>query len=192
MIDIDNKIVHFDVFKEKFCCDLKKCKGICCIEGDIGAVITTEEKEELEKKIDQILPFLTDEAQKEIKENGIDILDFENEYTTNLCEDGVCVFGRYDEEGILYCVLEKLYEKNIINFRKPISCYLYPIRIKKFNNLEAVNYDRWKICKDAVIKGKEENITVLDFLKEPLIIKYGEEWYKEAKIAQEYLKDYER
>lgn len=192
MIEINNKIVHFDVFKEKFCCDLKKCKGICCIEGDIGAVITEEERKEIRKNINEILPLLTNEAQKEIKTNGIDIVDFENEFTTNLCEDGLCVFGNYNDEGILYCVLEKAYEQGIINFRKPISCFLYPIRIKKYNKIEAVNYDKWKICKDAISKGIEENITILDFLKKPLIIHYGEEWYKEAKIAQEYLKDYEK
>ncbi|MDR2835381.1 MAG: DUF3109 family protein [Bacteroidales bacterium] len=190
MIDIDNKIVHFDVFQEKFCCNLQKCKGKCCIEGDLGAPLTKKEITEIKKILPKIQEFLTPEAKKAIKENNFYCLDFQNEYSTSLCENSeMCVFANIDENKIYYCILEAAYNKKIIDFKKPISCHLYPIRIKKYETIETVNYDEWDICEDALIKGKEKNINVLDFLKEPLIRKYGEKWFEKAKIAEKYCKN---
>lgn len=188
MIEIDNKIVSFDVFQQKFCCDVSKCKGACCVEGDLGAGLTEEEI----KKIKEILPliksFLTEEANKIITERGFCELEFGDEYTTNLCKNGMCIFANIDENNIYYCIFEKAFNLGIINFLKPISCHLYPIRIKKYDTMETVNYDEWQICKDAIEKGKELNISVLDFLEKPLIRKYGRQWFDEAQCAKEYFK----
>jgi len=189
MIDIDNRIVHLDIFQKCFACDLSKCKGRCCVEGDSGAPLEVEE----EKKVKEILPIiydkLTSEGKEVIDKKGISMIDVEGELTTTITGDkGACVFVQYTENNIAYCTIEKAWEEGLIDFRKPISCHLYPIRIKKYSSFDAVNYNVWDICKDAVINGDEKNIKIFEFLKEPLIRKYGEEWYHEMCIAADYLK----
>lgn len=184
MIDIEDIIVHYDIFKECFCCDLEKCKGICCVEGDSGAPIEVEE----EIKIKQILPIiideLTDEAKKTIEEHGVSMVDIDGDLTTSICGDtGPCVFIQTDENGIAYCVIEKYWEKGLIDFRKPISCHLYPLRVSKYSTFEALNYHMWDICADARVLGKKLNLKIFQFLKEPLIRKYGEEWYEDLLVA---------
>lgn len=188
MIDIDNKIVHRDVFEKCFCCNIAKCRGICCVEGDAGAPLEAEE----ESKIKEILPLiydrLTDEAKVVVSKIGVSMIDVEGDLTASICgERGACVFVQYTEDRIAYCAIEKAYEEGLINFRKPISCHLYPIRVKKYSSFDAVNYNVWSICSNAVVLGNEKQIRIYEFLKEPLIRKYGEEWYKEACIAADYL-----
>jgi hypothetical protein len=180
MIEIDKKIVSFDIFKEKFCCDIEKCKGKCCIEGDLGAPLTDEEIYTINIIAPLITQHLSYEAQLIAAERGFWEQEFGDEYTTNLCADGMCIFANIDENGLCYCVFERLYANKIIDFIKPISCHLYPIRLKKYSTMETLNYDRWNICEDAVTKGCVKNITVFRFLKEPLIRLYGQEWYDEA------------
>lgn len=192
MIDIDDKIIHLDIFKECFCCDIKKCKGICCIEGDAGAPIENFE----ETKIKQILPNIIDKLSKEAKEvinkHGVSMIDEDGDLTTAICGNkGACVFVQIDENGIAYCVIEKAWEQGLIDFRKPISCHLYPIRASKYSNFEALNYHRWEICKDAIKHGEKLNLKIFQFLKQALIRKYGKNWYKELEIASEYLENEE-
>ncbi|MDD3741781.1 MAG: DUF3109 family protein [Bacteroidales bacterium] len=190
MIDIDSKIVHFDIFRKCFACDLSKCKGRCCIEGDSGAPLEIEEEKTLKKILPIIYNTLTTEGKEIIDIKGISMIDVEGELTTTIYgEKGACVFAQYKEDGTAYCTIEKAWEEGLIDFRKPISCHLYPIRIKKYSSFDAVNYNVWDICKDAVILGEKKNINIYEFLKEPLIRKYGEEWYNEACIAAEYLKE---
>lgn len=190
MIEIDNKVVHFDVFRKCFACDIAKCKGICCVEGDSGAPLEKEEEEKLKEILPKIYSRLSDEAKSVIDENGVSMLDIEGELTTSIIgKAGACVFANRSAEGIIYCEIEKAWEEGLVDFRKPISCHLYPIRVKKYASFEAVNYDVWNICKDAVKLGDERNIKIYEYLKEPLIRKYGEEWYNEMCVAADYVKN---
>ena len=190
MIEIDNKVVHFDVFRKCFACDIAKCKGICCVEGDSGAPLEKEEEEKLKEILPKIYSRLSDEAKSVIDENGVSMLDIEGELTTSIIgKAGACVFANRSAEGIIYCEIEKAWEEGLVDFRKPISCHLYPIRVKKYASFEAVNYDVWNICKDAVKLGDERNVKIYEYLKEPLIRKYGEEWYNEMCVAADYVKN---
>ncbi len=190
MIDIDNKVIHFDVFRKNFVCDICKCKGICCFEGDSGAPLDENEVEKLKEILPKIYNRLTPEAQAVIDEKGVSMLDIEGDLTTSIIGNaGACVFANKTEDGIIYCEIEKAWEEGLVDFRKPVSCHLYPIRVKKYSSFEAVNYDVWNICKDAVKLGNEKNVKIYEYLKEPLIRKYGEEWYKEVCIAADYVKN---
>lgn len=190
MFDIDNKIVHRDILSKNFACDLKKCKGACCIEGDSGAPLEEDEAEKIKEILPKIIDMLNDDAKKIIQEQGPVIIDIEGDLTTNIIgKGGACVFVTYNDEGIALCSIEQAWQNGLTDFRKPLSCHLYPIRIKKYNNFEAVNFHEWEICKDAIINGTINNIKVYEFLKEALIRKYGEKWYDELKLtAEEYIK----
>lgn len=192
MIDIDSKIVHRDIFEKCFCCDIKKCKGICCVEGDSGAPLETIEAEQINKIIPLLVDRLTDDGRSVIEQKGFSMIDVEGDLTTAIFgEKGACVFTQFDENDVAYCLIERLWEEGLTDFRKPISCHLYPIRVKRYSSFDAVNYHVWDICHDAVMLGNEKNIKIFDFLKEPLIRKYGVEWYKEACIAADYLRGLE-
>ena len=175
----ENTLVSLDLVERFFCCNLDACHGECCIEGDAGAPITNEEY----KKLKEILPIIWDDllpsAQREIDENGIAYLDPEGEMVTSIVDGKNCVFTCYEPGGLCYCAIEKAFRSGKINWRKPISCYLYPARIKRMQTVTAVNYDRWKICKAAEVMGRKNNIRLYQFLKEPLIQHFGEEWYSE-------------
>ncbi len=190
MIDIDNKIIHLDIFSECFACDICKCKGICCVEGDSGAPINTDEEAKIIELLPKIYDRLTEEAKYIVDNHGISMIDQEGDLTTTILESrGACVFTQFDKNEIAYCLIEKAWEEGLTDFRKPISCHLYPIRIKKYSTFDAVNYNVWDICKDALIKGKVENVKIFQFLKEPLIRKYGKEWYDEVCCAEKLLKE---
>lgn len=176
MIVIDNTIVSEDIRDIRFCCDLKKCKGACCIEGDAGAPIEEEEISLLEDFIDEIKPYMTNEGIKVIESNGIFDYDENGEYVTPLINNRECAYV-YFEDDITRCAIEKAFEEGKINFQKPVSCHLYPIRITKHKDFEAVNYHKWYICQSACTLGKDINLPLYKFLKEPLVRKYGEEWY---------------
>jgi len=191
MFDIKGTLVSLELVERFFCCDLDTCLGACCIEGDAGAPISEKEY----KKLKEILPEVWDEllprAQEEIKEHGVAYLDQEGELVTQIIDGKNCVFTCYEPGGLCSCAIEKAYRAGKIDFRKPISCYLYPVRIKKFPTFTAVNYDRWKICKCAEVLGRKENIRVYQFLKQPLIDRFGQEWYDELVANCElYIKEY--
>jgi hypothetical protein len=189
MIQIDDTIISLDVFKEKFLCNLDACKGECCIEGDAGAPLEESEVEQLEKVLPVIWKDLSPEAQAVIEKQGVCYKDEDGDLVTSIVNGKDCVFTCYDEKGCCYCAIEKAYRDGKVDFYKPVSCHLYPIRVQNYSEFRAVNYHRWSVCKAAVLLGEKENVPVYKFLKEPLIRKFGEEWYTELEIAAEELKD---
>lgn len=191
MFDIQGTLVSLELVERFFCCDLDTCLGACCIEGDAGAPITEEEYKKLKEIMPEVWDYLLPRAQEEIKENGVAYLDPEGELVTQIIDGKNCVFTCYEPGGLCSCAIEKAYRAGKIDFRKPISCYLYPVRIKKFPTFTAVNYDRWKICKCAEVLGRKEKIRVYQFLKQPLIDRFGQEWYDELVANCElYIKEY--
>lgn len=187
MIEVGDTIISRDVFEEHFICDLCKCKGQCCVEGDSGAPITKEEKEQIEAILPVILDDLSPSARKVIAEQGISYLDYDSEIVTSLVEGRECVFTYYDEHGICKCAIDTAYREGRIDVQKPISCHLYPIRVAKYKDFTALNYHRWSICQPAVKKGNKEGVPLYIFLKEPLIRMFGENWYEEVcQVANVY------
>ena len=191
MLIIQDKLVSDDVIKEQFLCNLKACKGACCWEGDFGAPLEEEEIKILDQIYDKVAPFLTEKGREAIAKNGTSVYyDEAEEYGTSLQPDGACSFMTVDELGIAKCGIEQAHKAGVIDFKKPISCHLYPIRVEKDErvNFEALNYDVWDICSAACDLGKKEELPVYKFLKEPLIRKYGEEFYEELDAAADHLK----
>ena len=186
IIQIDNVLVSAEILTESFCCDLSKCKGICCIEGDAGAPITFEELALLEDNLEAIKKDLSIEAQLVIASQGVAYTDKDGDLVTSIVNGKDCVFTCYDGDNCL-CALEKAYRAGKTRFIKPISCALYPIREKKFGNgMTGLNYNRWTVCKDAVVKGKELGMPVYRFLEEPLVRRFGRAWYDElCALAEE-------
>lgn len=183
MLQIDDTIISFDIIEEAFICDLAACKGICCVEGDSGAPVEPDEIEELQKALPHVWDDLSPKAQALINEQGVVYVDEDDEYVTSIVDGKDCVFTCYDDKGYCLCALEKAYREGKINFYKPISCHLYPIRVAKYREFRAVNYNRWSVCKAAVLLGKKENVKVYQFLKEPLIRKFGAAWYEQLENA---------
>ena len=189
MIEILDTLVSLDLFKTLFCCDLSQCHGICCIEGDAGAPVTIEEVELLEEATETAAVWneLSPEAQQQIDNEGVVYPDREGELVTQIVNGKDCVFTCY-HEGKCLCSLERAFRQKRSSFIKPISCALYPIREKKLGNgLTALNYNRWEVCKDARTLGNNLKLPLWKFLKEPLIRRFGEEWYEELSCTVEYL-----
>ncbi|MDD4142548.1 MAG: DUF3109 family protein [Bacteroidales bacterium] len=178
MFAVGKCLISDDIKDKCFCCNLADCKGCCCVEGDMGAPLEEEEISLLEDYIERILPLMTKEGQDVIRENGTFEMGITGEYVTPLINDRDCAYIYYDN-GIAKCCIETAYGKGLIPFNKPISCHLYPIRLSKYKDTIAVNYDEWEICKDAVRNGRAKGIKLYEFLKDPLIRKFGEEWYEE-------------
>lgn len=187
MVQIGDVVVSLDVFKEKFLCDLQACKGACCIEGDAGAPVELDEVEKLEEVLPLIWNELSSEARTVIDKQGVVYVDQEGDLVTSIVNGKDCVFTCYDENGCCYCAIEKAFREGKTGFLKPVSCHLYPIRVKDFGSFKGVNYNRWDVCKAAVLLGEKEGLPVYKFLKEPLIRKFGKEWYEELEIAVEEL-----
>lgn len=188
----DNTLVTLDVVERFFCCDLDSCLGQCCIDGDAGAPITADEESEIKKILPEIWDDLLPRARQEIEENGISYHDREGELVTQILDNRNCVFSCYAAGGKCICAIEKAYREGRIGFMKPISCALYPLRLKTLSNGSvAVNYHRWKICKSAEVLGRSKKMRVYEFLKEPLIRRFGQEWYNELVANCElYIKQY--
>ena len=189
MIQIEDIVVSSDILTEKFICNLEACQGECCIEGDAGAPVEKNEVAELEKVLPVVWDELSPEAQAVIKKQGVVYTDQDGDLVTSIVGNKNCVFTCYDEKGCCYCAIEKAYREGKCNFYKPISCHLYPIRIENYGPYTAVNYHRWDVCKMAVMKGGHLNLPVYRFLKEPLIRRFGEEWYTELESAVKELKE---
>lgn len=192
MLQIQDKLVSLDLAEQYFCCDIDKCKGQCCIDGDAGAPITREEYEKLEEILPLIYDDLTPAAQREIDERGVGYIDEEGDLVTTIVDGRDCVFTCYAPGGICQCAIEKAYRNGLIkDFRKPASCYLYPVRLTEYPTFTAVNYHKWKICKCAEILGRKNGIRLYQFLKQPLIDQFGKEWYDElAEACEAYLEQY--
>lgn len=188
MIQVGDVVVSLDIFREKFLCDLDKCHGACCVEGDAGAPLELNEVTQIEKALPQIWDDLSLKARGVINKQGVSYVDEEGDMVTSIVNGKDCVFTCYDDKGCCFCALEKAYRAGKIMFCKPISCYLYPIRIKDFGKVKGINYNRWDICKSAVIKGEQANLPIYKFLKDPLVRKFGAEWYRELELTAEELK----
>lgn len=188
MIQIDDAIVALDIIEENFLCDLSACKGECCVEGESGAPLEDDEVEILKQILPHVWDDLSDQAKALIEKQGVAYADRDGDMVTSIVNGQDCVFTYYDEKGICKCVIEKAYKEGKIDFYKPISCHLYPIRLEKYRDFTAVNYHRWRVCKAAVLLGDKEGLKIYQFLKEPLIRKFGEAWYNELCIAVEEYK----
>ena len=188
MIQIDDVVVSLDVLREKFLCDLSACKGECCIEGDAGAPVEPDEVEKLEAALPAIWDDLSPEARAVIDRQGVVYTDCEGDLVTSIVNDKDCVFTCYDDCGCCCCALEKAFRAGRTRFYKPVSCHLYPVRVSRYGSYRAVDYHRWDVCKAAVLLGCKENVPVYKFLREPLIRKFGEAWYRELELAAEELK----
>jgi hypothetical protein len=188
IIQIDNVLISLDCLTEKFCCDLEKCNGQCCVEGDAGAPVTLDEIGGIEDSLDTVWNDLSAAAQAVIDKQGVAYIDEEGDMVTSIVNGKDCVFTCH-EKGCCYCTLEKAYRAGKTKFCKPISCYLYPIReVKVGENMVGLNYHEWDVCKCAREKGKELNLRVYQFLKQPLIDRFGAEWYKSLEEAVAELK----
>jgi hypothetical protein len=179
MITVGNVLIHEDVVKENFVCNLKKCKGACCIEGDAGAPLNTDELHILEQIYHDVKPYMSAKGIETVEKVGSYVKDFEGDYTTPCVDTNKECAYVVMENGITKCAIEKAYEHGVIGWRKPLSCHLYPIRITNYPEFEVLNYDRWSICSPACSFGDELKVHVHEFLKEPLIRKYGLQWYQE-------------
>jgi hypothetical protein len=188
IIEVGDKLVSDEIFDKEFVCNLNACKGACCVEGDDGAPLTLEEVDLLEEQIDQIKPFMTAQGIAVVDRKGVFYMDQDNEPVTSLVKGADCAFVFRDNQGITKCAVEQAYREGAINFNKPISCHLYPIRAQKYRTFTALNYDKWPICKDACTLGAELGVSVFRFLKEPLIRAYGESFYKDLERVEEELK----
>lgn len=178
MIALENTLISEDLLEKQFVCDLSKCKGACCVEGDSGAPLELDEPIILEEIAESVKPFLPEEGVKALERNGAFELDeYEGKFKTTLREDGACSFVTFDEKGVAMCGIEQAWQKGAVSFRKPISCHLYPVRIKKLPDYDALNYEVWDICDPACKMGASLQVPIYRFVKDALIRKYGQEYY---------------
>ncbi|MBR3566226.1 MAG: DUF3109 family protein [Paludibacteraceae bacterium] len=193
MIQVGNTILSLDILEKEFCCNLDVCHGCCCIEGDAGAPLEDDEVQIIERLLPRIWNDLTPEARQIIEQQGVSYLDKDGERVTSIVNNKDCVFARVDNTGMCYCVFDRAFRAGRIEWQKPISCHLYPIRVKKFGDLIGLNYHRWDICHCARQLGKKEHLKVYQFLREPLIRRFGQQWYEELEnVAQEWQKRCEK
>lgn len=183
MLQIEDTIVSFDLLEEPFVCDLLSCKGECCIEGDAGAPLENDEIARIEEILPLIWDDLTEVSREIIQKQGVYYIDTDGEPVTSIVGGRECVFTYTDSHGICKCAIEKAYREGKTDFYKPISCHLYPVRLQKYSEFTAVNYHKWSICECARIQGSSLRVPVYKFLKEPLVRKFGEDWYKQLDYA---------
>ena len=190
LVEIGNKIVSTDIFSEQFTCDLNKCKGACCVKGNGGAPLNEKELDKIQNNIEKIKPYMSKSGIETVNREGVYYLDEEDTPATKLIDKKECCFVYFDEDEIAKCSIETAYEAGEINFNKPESCHLYPIRIKEFNEFTAINYEIWDICSPACSLGKSLKVPVYQFLKEPIIRVFGNSFFEElTKIDQELNKE---
>lgn len=191
MLQIKDTLISLDLVERYFCCDLDSCLGECCIDGDAGAPITEDERRKLEEVLPAVIDDLLPAARREIEENGVAYVDCEGDLVTSIVDGRNCVFTTYGPGGMCMCALEKAWREGRIDFMKPMSCHLYPVRIREYDGFTAVNFHRWKICKCAEILGRKNDIRAYRFLEGPLVRRFGREWYDElVEAADAYLEEY--
>jgi hypothetical protein len=188
MLQIDDKLISLDILEKKFVCRTELCKGACCISGDSGAPLEESETITLNKEYDNIAPFMREEGRQTVKMLGTHVIDADHDLVTPLIGGKECAFVIF-EQGIARCAIEKAFIEGKTSFRKPISCHLYPIRTKKYPSFLALNYDRWEVCKPAREAGEELQVPVYRFLKDPVIRRFGDEFYRQLQIAARHLEE---
>ena len=190
MISLGNTLLSEELFSEQFVCDLQKCKGACCVEGDAGAPLEPAEVDILKKEYSNFENYLRPEGRAAVEEQGTHVIDpMDDEPVTPLVNGAECAYVVFDEKGTTLCGIEKAWRDGKTSFLKPVSCHLYPIRIQRYKSFDAVNYHQWQICAPACDLGKELKVPVFRFAKDSLIRKYGEKWYQELEILA---KEWER
>lgn len=193
ILQVGDVILTSEILTECFCCDLESCRGACCVEGDSGAPLLPEEVAEMENVLDEVWPDLSAEAQHLIDKQGVAYVDSEGDLVTSIVHGRDCVFTCYGADGCCYCASDKACREGRTGWSKPISCALYPIREKRFSQgLTGLQYHRWDVCRDAVRKGRELNLKIYQFLKEPLVRRFGQAWYDELCQVAEQLQEGER
>ena len=185
MIEIEEKIISRDLFEKKFVCDLQSCKGACCIEGNSGAPLTSKELVEIKSNLSIIKTEMSSKGIDVIDEKGFYYNDEDGDNVTSLVDGKECVFVFYDQNNIAKCSIESAYKKNKVHFNKPISCHLYPIRVKKYESFQAINIHDWHICKPACSCGINFNIPVFKFLKEAIIRAWDEDFYNQLESVNQ-------
>jgi hypothetical protein len=175
-------MVSLDLLEKRFACDLSQCKGDCCVIGDSGAPLEEEERELIEKNYPVVEPYLSDEGRSVIRKSGLSLIDSDGDLVTPLVDGKECAFTIF-ENGIAFCAFEKLWTEGVIIFRKPVSCHLYPVRLSKYRDYIAVNYEQWSRCKPAVATGENKGIPLYVFLKNALVRKFGAGWYGQLEKA---------
>lgn len=188
MFQLNKTIISEEILENEFVCNLSACKGACCVDGDAGAPLTQEETQILVDIYPKVKPFLRPEGIQVIEEQGAFVIGTDGEYETTLIEGKDCAYVIFDGQTAL-CGIEQAYNEGIVDWKKPVSCHLYPIRVKEYTDFAAVNYHKWHICSDACALGKELQVPVYKFVKEALVRKFGEQWYQELeKVAEEMKK----
>jgi len=187
MFQLGKTIVSEDIIKKDFVCNLSACKGACCVDGDAGAPLDKDEAKILEEIYPNVKPFLRKEGIEAIEHQGKYVITEEGEYETPLINGADCAYVFFDDKKTALCAIEEAYNQGEIKWKKPVSCHLYPVRVKDYSEFSAVNYHEWQICDDACVLGKELQVPIYKFVKEALIRKFGLDWYEELeKIAQSY------
>ena len=179
MLIVKNSIVSDDIVDRRFCCDLSQCKGQCCVEGDCGAPLLEEEIPILEQILPQVEPYMTEAGKAVVQSEGVATLNNAAEPCTPLVNNRECAYVAWGDDGTAFCAIEQAYRDGKIDWPKPISCHLYPLRIDEYGEFKSVNYHRWDVCRCAVAKGKECGVPLYQYLREPLIRRFGKEWYEE-------------
>lgn len=189
MIAIDNTLISENLLEKKFVCDLAACKGACCVEGDAGAPLTEEETQILEDIFDQVKPYMRPEGIKAVEEQGHWEMDTDGDFVTPLVEGKECAYVQFSENGTALCAIEQAHRDGKVDWKKPISCHLYPVRISKLKEYDALNYHKWHICSPACACGEKLQVPVYKFAKAALIRAYGEDWFDKLEAAAELWKD---
>lgn len=188
MVHIDNTLVSFDLFKEHFICDLPKCLGSCCVEGDYGAPLEEDEIALIDESIELIKPYMTQEGLELLEAEGFYEEDPDKDLVTTCVKGRDCVFA-YTNKGVYACAIETAWNDGKSAFRKPVSCHLYPVRLGKVKDMVTLNYSEWSICKPARMLGQNEGVPLYVFLREALIRRFGISWYTQMDEIAEELKE---
>ncbi len=189
MISIDDILVSEDLFESKFCCDIAACKGICCVEGNAGAPLEEIETQVLEDEYDNYKPYLKPEGVASIGENGFFVVDQDGDYTTPLVNNAECAYS-VEHNGVTLCAIEQAYNDGKTGFRKPLSCFLYPIRVIYLNDrVYALNYHRWSVCSCAETLGLKKSVPVYRFLETPIRERFGDEFFEAMEQAEKLLNE---
>lgn len=187
MYAIQHTLVSDELFQRKFVCDLQACKGACCVEGDGGAPLSNKEAMVLEEIYEEVKPFMNQNGIQAVEDQGTSITDADGELSTPLVNNRECAYVVFEADGLASCAIEKAWKAGKVDFQKPVSCHLYPVRITEYEGFDAVNYHEWSICKPACSCGAKLDVPVYRFLKDSLVRKYGLEWFEELDALYQQL-----
>ena len=188
MFQLGKTLVSEDIIEKDFVCNLSACKGACCIDGEAGAPLNEEEVKILQDVYPKVKPFMRQQGIDAVEDQGTSIVTKDGELETPLINNADCVYVAFDDKGTALCAIEEAYNQGLVNWKKPISCHLYPIRVQDYSEFSAVNYHKWEICNDACALGKELQVPVYKFVKQALVRKFGEDWYAELEKVAEDIK----